>query len=99
MSTAPTLVSATITLSNRQTDDLLTVSGALPGAITASAYDPVTGILTLTGVATLADYQTALQQILYSNSGDNPGTDDRVIDVVVNDGTNDSNVAAAVIGV
>src|SRR5262245_57706580 len=93
------LVSATITLSNRQTDDLLTVSGALPAGITASTYDPVTGILALTGSATLAEYQAALQQIQYSNTGDNPATEDRLIEVVVNDGANDSNVADAVIGV
>src|SRR5262245_5371082 len=93
------LVSATITLTNPQTGDLLAVSGALPGAITASAYDPLTGILTFTGSATLADYEAALQQILYSNTGNNPATDDRVISVVGNDGANDSNVADAVIGV
>ena len=56
-------------------------------------------MLTLTGHATLADYAAALQQIFYSNSGDNPGTADRLIDVVVNDGVNDSNVAAALISV
>src|SRR5262249_41162814 len=62
-------------------------------------YDPSTGPLTPTGSATLAEYETALRQILYSNSGDNPATADRLIEVVVNDGANDSNVADAVIGV
>ena len=71
----------------------------MPGTITPTAYDPGTGVLTLTGHATLADYAAALQQIFYSNSGDNPGTADRLIDVVVNDGVNDSNVAAALISV
>ena len=56
-------------------------------------------MLTLTGVATLAEYETALQQILYSSTSDDPGTADRLIDVVVNDGVNDSNVAAALISV
>ena len=93
------LVSATITLTNPQTGDLLTVSGALPGTITTAGYDPGTGVLTLTGHATLAEYETALQQILYSSTGDDPGTADRLIDVVVNDGVNDSNVAAALISV
>ena len=41
----------------------------------------------------------ALQQIRYSNDSDNPDTVDRLIEVVVNDGVNTSNVAAAVISV
>ena len=47
-----TLVSATITLANRQTGDLLTVTLPLPGGIVvASPYDPGTGVLMLTGLA------------------------------------------------
>ena len=94
-----TLVSATITLANRQAGDLLTVTLPLPGGIVASAYDPGTGVLTLTGTATLDDYEAALQQVLYSNTSDDPVTDDRLIEVVVNDGVNTSNVAAALINV
>src|SRR5262249_22110328 len=59
--TEPT--SATITLTNPDTDDVLLFNGAPPAGITASAYDPVTGVLTLTGAASLAAYQAALQQI------------------------------------
>jgi len=94
-----TLVSATITLTNPHTGDLLTVSGMLPGAIISSGYNPGTGVLTLTGSATPAEYEAALQQIQFSNTGDDPVTDDRLIEVIVNDGANNSNVAAAVIGV
>ena len=56
-------------------------------------------MLTLTGQATLDEYETALKQIRYSNTSDDPATQDRVIEVVVNDGANESNVAAAVISV
>ena len=94
-----TLVSATITLANQHPGDLLSVALPLPGGIAASSYDPGTGVLTLTGVATLDEYEAALQQVLYSNTSDNPATDDRLIEVVVNDGANTSNVAAAVINV
>ena len=96
---SPTLVFATITLANRQAGDLLTVTLPLPGGIVASAYDPATGVLTLTGTATLDDYEVALQQVLYSNTSEDPATDDRLIEVLVNDGANTSNVAAAVINV
>ena len=78
---------------------MLTVVGSLPGAIISSGYNPGTGVLTLSGPATADEYELALRQISYSNSGDDPATEDRLIEVVVNDGANDSNVAAAVIGV
>ena len=94
-----TLVSATITLANQQAGDLLTVIGPLPGIIVASPYDPATGVLTLTGAGTHAEYEAALLQVHYSNPSDNPATEDRLIEVVVSDGVNTSNVAAAVITV
>jgi hypothetical protein len=94
-----TLLSATIKLVNPQTGDLLAVSGALPGLITTAGYDPGTGVLTLTGVGTLAEYETALKQIRYSSTSDDPVAGDRLIEVVVHDGANNSNLAVAVISV
>ena len=93
------LTSATVTLTNPDTDDVLLFNGTPPPGITASVYDPVTGILTLTGTASLAAYQTALQQITFDNTGTNPSTETRIIDVVVNDGTVASNLAHAIIEV
>ena len=93
------LTSATVTLTNRDIDDVLVFNGIPPLGITASVYDPGTGILTLTGPASLAAYQTALQQITFDNTGTTPSTDTRYIDVVVNDGTAASNLAQAIIHV
>ena len=87
------LVSATITLTNAEATDLLLVNGTLPHRDHRSSFDPVTGILTLSGSASLADYQAALRQIEFGSSVPNPLTATRVIEVVVNDGTNDSNAA------
>jgi hypothetical protein len=94
-----TIASATITITNHQAGDLLSVSGVLPGSIVASAYDAGTGVLTLTGSATLAQYQTALQQLRFSNSSDAPNTADRSITVTVNDGEANGNTATATIHV
>ena len=95
---SPNLVSATITLTNLDADDSLTVdTPPLPGGIT-SVYDSVTGVLTLTGAASAADYQTALLQIRF-DAGTNPSTETRIIDVVVNDGTVASNLAHAIVEV
>ena len=93
------LTSATVTLTNPDTDDVLLFNGTPPLGITASLYDPLTGILTLTGPASLAAYQTALQQIRFNNTDTTPSAETRIIDVVVNDGTAASNLAHAIIQV
>ena len=63
------LLSATITLTNVQTGDLLSLIGALPAGIATSTYNAGTGSVTLTGAATLADYQTAIEAIGFSGTG------------------------------
>ena len=85
-----TIQSATITIAiNRQSGDVL-IAGALPAGITASSYNPFTGVITLSGAASLADYQTALRQVVFDTAS--TSTADRIIQVTVNDGTSDSNV-------
>jgi hypothetical protein len=91
--------SATITLTNRPDGliESLSVSGTLPTGITASTYDPSTGQITLTGSASLADYQSAIAQVVYNNTSANPNTTDRLVTVVVNDGELDSSIATTTI--
>jgi len=93
------IAAATITLTNPLGGDLLSVGAPLPGGITASSYDPVTGTISLTGAATPVDYEAALQQIVFGNSSDDPATQDRGIKVAVNDGIADSNATTAIIHV
>ena len=94
-----TIASATITLTNPQIGDLLTATLPLPGGITASAYDPLTGTLTLSNVASFADYETALEAIRFSTAGDNPVAGNRIIQVVVNDGIHNSQPATSFVTV
>ncbi len=91
------IVSATITLRQPTLDETLIVNGILPNGISASNYNPTTGVLTLTGVATLAEYETAIGQILYNNTDSNAETVSRSLEVVVNDGGDQSNTAVATI--
>ena len=94
------IASATITLTNPQTGDLLTATLPLPGGITASAYDPLTGTLTLSNVASFADYETALEAIRFSSASATIRLRrTRIIQVVVNDGTNNSQPATSLITV
>ena len=97
MRTARTSLSATITLTNAEANDFLAANGDLPPGIAASSFDPATGIFTLTGSAPLADYQAALRQIEFGSSDPNPLTATRIIEVVVNDGSTDSNAALSLI--
>ena len=59
-----------------QGEDIL----ALPAQpnITAT-FDPATGQLTLSGTATVAEYQTALRSVTYRNTSDNPSTTARTV--------------------
>ncbi|HEX8521233.1 MAG TPA: hypothetical protein VF669_03185, partial [Tepidisphaeraceae bacterium] len=53
-------------------------------------WNPATGTLTLSGVATVAEYELALRSIAYSNTSEDPHTTPRVIRFTVSDGTADS---------
>jgi Ca2+-binding RTX toxin-like protein len=83
------LVSATVSISSGFISAQDTLTFTAQNGITSS-YNSSTGVLTLTGSATLANYQTALRSITYTNSSDNPTTTPRTVSFVVNDGTADS---------
>nr|USU32458.1 tandem-95 repeat protein [Methylobacterium sp. OTU13CASTA1] len=91
-----TIASAKVVIANHQTGDTLAFAGTPPQGIIAS-YDPATSTLTLTGSASKADYQTALQQIRYAATGPTPATTTRTIAVTVNDGALDSNVTTTTV--
>jgi uncharacterized repeat protein (TIGR01451 family) len=91
-----TISSATLTINSSVATDLLT-AGSLPGGIVASAYNAGTGTMTLTGVATIAQYKAALQLIAYSSTATDPSGPDKTISVIVNDGVDNSNIAVATI--
>ncbi len=95
-----TLTGATIILTNAQASDLMTV-GTLPGSISSSINTSVAGqvTVTLSGTATLAEYQTAIQAVSFSNNSDTPSTTPRNVTVRVTDGVNPSDIAVATIGV
>jgi len=97
-----TIASARIVLKNMSDGDTLsaTTANGRPAAI-AVAQTVVNGevVLLLTGQASAADYQRALDSIRFSSTSDNPGTTPRTIEVTVNDGIRDSQAATATINV
>jgi Ca2+-binding RTX toxin-like protein len=95
------MLRAQIRLTNAQALDALTVAGALPAGITSSVDTSVAGVITLTlsGMASLASYQTAIQQVRFSSSSENPNLTPRTIEVTVNDGQANSPVAVATVNI
>ncbi|MCK1293045.1 VCBS domain-containing protein [Bradyrhizobium sp. 30] len=66
------------------------------------SYNAATGVLTLTGSATVANYQAALRSVTYSNSSDNPSGATRTISYQVDDGAganHASNIATSTVAV
>jgi hypothetical protein len=67
----------------------------------AGSYNASTGVLTLTGSASLADYQTVLESITFSSSSGNPSDWDtdlsRTVSWTVTDGTLSSNTIGSTI--
>ena len=55
-------------------------------------YNVSTGVLTLTGPASLADYEAAIQSVTYHNTSDDPSALTRTISVSVSDGDVSSNL-------
>jgi trimeric autotransporter adhesin len=64
----------------------------------AGVYDSETGVLTLTGTASVADYETALRSVEFRNGGDNPAAS-RTVEFTVSDGELDSAAAAKEIAI
>ncbi|HEY6760289.1 MAG TPA: tandem-95 repeat protein, partial [Baekduia sp.] len=81
---SPTLAGATVAITTGfETDDRLVFSDQHG---IAGSYDDTTGVLTLSGSATLADYRDALRSITYKTVSDDPSTTTRGIAFTVDDG-------------
>ncbi len=96
-----TLASATVTISSGlvASDDSLGFTSQ--NGITGS-YNSSTGVLTLTGTASLADYQAALRSVTYADSNGKTAPGTRTISFQVNDGfpaDNLSNVVSRTVAV
>jgi hypothetical protein len=90
------IVSAQVRVSaNFQTGDLLNFVDQ--NGITG-VYTPGTGVLALSGTASVADYQAALRSITFSSTNNDPGVS-KTIEFKVNDSLVDSNLATKTLAV
>jgi len=100
-----TLVAAAVSITGsfQPGQDILSFinDGSSMGNIAAS-YDAATGVLTMNSpgaTATLAQWQSALRNVRYANTSDNPNTSSRTVNFTVNDGAADSAAAAKAVSV
>jgi hypothetical protein len=92
------LAGATVTISAGFASSEDTLAFTNQNGISGS-WNPGTGVLTLAGSATVAQYQAALRSIVYVNSSDNPSTTTRTVSFVVDDGSANSTAATRNIGI
>jgi parallel beta-helix repeat protein len=92
-----TLTSLTVTITNLLDGAAEMLSANTGGTSISANYDSMTGVLSLTGVDTVANYQQVLRSVTYDNMRQDPDTTARVITFVANDGTNASNLGTTTI--
>ena len=93
-----TLAGATVTISGNYASDQDVLGFTDQNGITGS-WNPATGILTLSGSASVANYQAALQSVTYANTSADPSTLTRTVSFVASDGTLTSDPAVRTIKV
>ena len=96
-SDSPLLAGMTVTLTNPLDGASETLAATTTGTAITAAYSG--GVLTLSGVASPADYQKVLRTVTYIDTASTPQVGSRTIDVVVNDGIADSKTAVATLTV
>nr|MCH9740152.1 hypothetical protein [Campylobacterota bacterium] len=88
--------SATIKLLNAELGDVLAI-GSLPSGLSASIDSSVAGEITVTlsGTASLANYQTALQAITFANANPNATLGNRNLEIFVSNTTYSTSTSVA----
>ena len=82
---SPALSSMTVTISNLLDGTAESLAATTTGTNITASYDSGTGVLSLTGTDTAANYQTVLRSVTYNNTDDTPTTTNRSITVVAAD--------------
>lgn len=82
------LIGATVSISGNYVPGQDVLTFVNPAGITG-VWVSVTGVLTLTGLASVAAYQAALRSVLYENTSDAPSTATRTVTFTVTDDAGD----------
>ncbi|HBJ36065.1 MAG TPA: hypothetical protein DDZ51_15225, partial [Planctomycetaceae bacterium] len=101
---APTAIAPTLTLTDSNHGSLIGATVQISGNYSqgqdllafanqngiSGTWDATTGTLTLSGTATVAQYETALRSVTYENSSDAPSVASRTVTFVADDGLHQS---------
>ena len=96
---ASNLTSLTATIANSKDGSLESLSADTSGTAITASYDSGSGVLTLYGSDSVANYLQVLKTVSYDNASQHPDTTDRTITFVANDGAQESNVATTTLSV
>ncbi|MDJ0679102.1 MAG: hypothetical protein QNJ18_04480 [Xenococcaceae cyanobacterium MO_167.B52] len=88
-----TLSGARVTITNLWEVGSEILTADTSGTNIESVYNSTTGILTLDGTDTIANYQNVLRSITYNNTAPSPDSSDRIITYVVDDSPYGSAIA------
>lgn len=91
------LDNARVTLTNRPNGTAESLAADVTGTNITAVYNNTTGILTLTGPDTVANFEQVLRSVTYANNASPIHQTNRVIAFVVNDSAVNSNTANSVI--
>ena len=96
--------SLTVTLTNRPdgADESLSLSDPLPTSSRSHAYrirPPQPECCGSPGRATFAEYEAAIELIQYNNSDQDPDSTNRIINVVINDGDDNGDIAVSMVSI
>ncbi|MGE0642509.1 MAG: tandem-95 repeat protein [Nitrospira sp.] len=91
------LMGLTVTLSNPLDGASEVLTANTSGTSIVAVYNSGTGVLTLSGSDSIANYQQVLRTIQYSNSSEAPNLTSRVLYVVSEDGPEYSNTATVTV--
>lgn len=96
-----TLLSATISISENyeQGADKLMIGNQFLANGVIATFDAVAGILTLSGEASIEDYESMLEHIKFINNSEDPSDEPRTITWVVNDGEANSIAQSTIVNV
>ena len=86
-----------VTITNQLDGAAETLTANTGATSIVASYDSGTGVLSLSGVDTVANYQQVLRTVTYDNSSQDPNLTDRSITFVANDGTDNSNVGTTTV--
>jgi hypothetical protein len=86
---------ATVQISSGyEAGDTLDCTTPLPGTIATCTFSAGTRTLTIAGVSSIADYENALEGIVFNHIGDDPAEQAKSLTLIVNDSAGTSSVSA-----